>query len=133
MDVNHRIEVRDVFSAAHHLRGVEGPCARNHGHNWRIRVAVEAEALDSNGMVVDILALASRLRTILDQWEHRDLNEIPPFDAERNPTAENVALTIAEALRDDLPRPAGDAPLRLVEVRVGEIDSATAVCRIQVP
>ena len=118
----YRVQVTDRFSAAHHLRGVEGPCARVHGHNWKVRVTVCAGGLDEAHMAVDFLPLRDGLRELLDRWEHRDLNRIPPFDEARNPTAESVALTIAERLSGALAGTLGAAGARIEEVVIWETD-----------
>ncbi len=125
MRFKHRAQVSDLFAAAHTLRGTGGPCARNHGHNWRVTVVVEADELDEHGMVVDFLALKAGLRRILDRYEHRDLNEIEPFDAALNPTAENVARTIAQALCEQ-----EELPGRLVEVHLAEAEGMEVSVRI---
>ncbi len=125
MRFRHRASVSDCFAAAHTLRDTDGPCSRNHGHNWKVSVVVEAAELDSQGMVIDFIALRRLLRGILDGYEHRDLNQIPPFDGTRNPTAENIALTIAEQLLEtDELRP------ELVEVRLAEMDGMEVAVRI---
>lgn len=125
MTFKYRAQVTDGFAAAHSLRGSAGLCARNHGHNWGVTVVVEADALDDRGMVVDFLDLQTELRQILDRYEHQDLNEIPPFDRERNPTAENVAREIAMLLAPKIGPQA-----RLVEVQLSETSNMTVVCRI---
>ncbi len=63
-------------------------CSRLHGHNWIITVYCRAEELDENGMVVDF----SKIKEIVAQLDHADLNELLPF----NPTAENIARWIVE-------------------------------------
>ena len=46
----YKLSVTDSFSAAHRLCGYEGACSNLHGHNWTVRVALEAERLDNIGM-----------------------------------------------------------------------------------
>ena len=126
MRYRYRAQVSDQFSAAHRLHGDCGPCSRNHGHNWRVCAVVEAEELDERGMVIDFLVLQAALRRVLDRYEHQDLNELSPFDAQVNPSAENVARLIAEQLLELL---AGKAA-RLVEVQLAETDEMAVTCRI---
>jgi 6-pyruvoyltetrahydropterin/6-carboxytetrahydropterin synthase len=53
--------------------------------------------LDANGVVVDFDNLTSAVeRLVLDQWDHRDLNDV--LD---NPTAERLAHHAWELLADD--------------------------------
>ncbi|RMG94363.1 MAG: 6-carboxytetrahydropterin synthase QueD [Deltaproteobacteria bacterium] len=91
------VSVRIEFSGAHQLHGYDGPCARMHGHNWVVEADVAASALDEIGMAVDFRALRGAMTEIASRFEHRVLNEVPPF-TERNPTAENVARHFHEEI-----------------------------------
>ncbi len=79
-----------VFSAAHQIRMHGGKCERLHGHNWRVRVYACASALDRIGMVVDFADLQVIVSELCARFDHRNVNEIPPF-TEVNTTAENLA------------------------------------------
>jgi 6-pyruvoyltetrahydropterin/6-carboxytetrahydropterin synthase len=79
-----------VFSAAHQIRLHGGKCERLHGHNWRIRVFVRAGLLNKIGMVIDFADLQRLVTEIGSRFDHRNVNEIPPFD-EWNTTAELIA------------------------------------------
>ena len=91
-----------VFSASHQLRGYKGRCERLHGHNWRVRVQVEASELDELGMVIDFHELDSILEEIIAPFEHRHLNDVAPFQ-DINPSSENLARIIGEGVQDRLP------------------------------
>lgn len=86
----YEIEVRAAFEAAHFIRGYNGKCARLHGHNWEVIAVVRGEKLDSLGMLIDFRVLKAELKKVLDEFDHRFLNELEIFTAE-NPTAENLA------------------------------------------
>lgn len=109
------------FSAAHAIRGHRGGCQNLHGHNYRVRVHVSANQLDSLGMVVDFSDLKLLLEKILGRFDHAVINELPPFD-ERNTTAELLAQFVAEEVARNLP------PGRwLRRVEVWETDASCAV------
>jgi 6-pyruvoyltetrahydropterin/6-carboxytetrahydropterin synthase len=106
--------VDDRFCAAHQLRRPDGSMEPLHGHNWRVVVTFRAAELDALGVVVDFVALRRELEQVLAALHNRNLNELPAF-AVRNPSAENVALHIAESLsRTSVWR--GSAVLRCVDV-----------------
>lgn len=76
-----------TFAAAHAIRGHTRGCQNLHGHNYRVRVHLQAARLDELGMVLDFADLKAMMQEILGPFDHRVINEIPPFD-ERNTTAE---------------------------------------------
>jgi 6-pyruvoyltetrahydropterin/6-carboxytetrahydropterin synthase len=78
------------FAAAHAIRGHTGGCENLHGHNYRVRVHLRSPRLDRLGMVLDFADLKAILQEVLGPFDHRVLNEVPPFD-QRNTTAELLA------------------------------------------
>src|SRR5258708_8769645 len=88
------ISTETVVAAAHRLRYTTGEGERLHGHNWRIRAVVRAEALDGTGWVLDFNHVAAVLRALVEPYEHAFLNDVPPFD-DLNPTAENLPPVVA--------------------------------------
>lgn len=98
----YRINVRRHFDAAHGLRGYAGKCENLHGHRWEVVACVEAEALDSCGLACDFTLLKRELDAVLARFDHYNLNETPPFD-HINPSSENIARVVYEALRERLP------------------------------
>ena len=78
------------FAAAHLLRDYEGVCNRLHGHNWKVEVLVTTTQLDHVGMGVDFKVIKDATRKLIGTLDHRNLNDIPPFD-KINPTAENIS------------------------------------------
>jgi 6-pyruvoyl-tetrahydropterin synthase len=79
---------------------------------------VEATALDSIGVVMDFHELQRLLDEIIKPFHNSHLNDAVAFKA-RNPSAENVALHVAEALR--LP-----AKVKLMEVEAWETPDCRA-------
>ena len=95
----YELTVESDFSAAHLMRGHPGACARLHGHNYRVLVSVEGENLDATGMLVDFAELKAVFEGILGELDHRNLNEIPPFD-EINPSSEHLARYVYGRMTD---------------------------------
>ena len=93
----YEIEVRAAFEAAHFIEGYAGKCALLHGHNWEVVAVVRGEKLDALGMLIDFKILKAELKKVLDEFDHRFLNELEPF-AQENPTAENLARKVFERL-----------------------------------
>lgn len=91
----YEIAVKSQFSAAHTLEGHPGRCSRLHGHTWVVELVFRAERPADGGMVADFEDARRVLEQAIDPFDHRYLNEVPPFDAEP-PTAENVARVVYE-------------------------------------
>jgi 6-pyruvoyltetrahydropterin/6-carboxytetrahydropterin synthase len=117
------LTVKDHFDAAHALVGYPGQCRNLHGHTWDVEVSVSGTQLDDVGIVYDFQDLKAKLHAILDSYDHKYLNEVPPFDS-MNATAENLARVVYERIEAQLP-----AGIRLVEVAVWESPIARLVYR----
>jgi 6-pyruvoyltetrahydropterin/6-carboxytetrahydropterin synthase len=117
----YKLNVTAAFSAAHRLDGYPGACKRLHGHNWKVRIGVVCEELDSIGMAVDFKALRELLNGLLDEMDHQYLNELPAF-ANCNPTSEHIARYIYEQMRGRLPNGA-----QMTEVEIAESDNSSVV------
>jgi len=100
--VSFDISVSASFSAAHAIKGMVGSCEKLHGHNWRVDVRLEGDRLDNQGMVLDFKEGKRILAEALEPFDHAYLNEVPPFDG-LNPSSENLARVIAEAVAKRLP------------------------------
>jgi 6-pyruvoyltetrahydropterin/6-carboxytetrahydropterin synthase len=93
----YEIKIKTDFAAAHCLREVGGKCESLHGHNFTVEVAIESEALDELGMVIDFRILKTKTQAVLQALDHRYLNELPLFKG-KNPSSENLASYIFEEL-----------------------------------
>ncbi len=107
------------FAAAHQLHGYDGPCARLHGHNWKVEVEAECRDLNDIGISIDFKDLKTATRELTEALDHRNLNEIPPFDRE-NPTAENIAAWLYRELGAKL----NDGRVRVRSVTLWETERA---------
>lgn len=95
------IFTRTHFSSGHHLRNYPGNCEKPHGHNWKVEVTVRASELDELGMGIDFKNLKKAVNVIMEELDHRDLNEHPAFQ-DKNPSSENLARYIFEQLKTTL-------------------------------
>ena len=116
------------FSAAHAIRGHTRGCQNLHGHNYRVRVHLTAERLDGLGMVLDFADLKAIMAEVIGPFDHRVLNEIPPFDV-RNTTAELIAQYVCEEVSRRLGSGAGGEGrgVRVAQVDVWETDTSCAI------
>jgi len=117
----YEISVRASFSSAHNLRSYKGKCERLHGHNWQVEVYLRGENLDEEGMLMDFKKLKMLLKQVLEELDHRYINEIPPFD-KLNPTSENIAKYIYDKLSAKVDKEG----VKLYRVDVWETESSRA-------
>jgi 6-pyruvoyltetrahydropterin/6-carboxytetrahydropterin synthase len=115
-----------VFSAAHQIRLHPGKCERLHGHNWRVRVHARSSDLNRLGMVVDFADLQRIVADLCARFDHRNVNEVAPFD-EVNTTAENLARFFYDEANRRLEGEAGR--VRVSKVEVWENEGSLAVYR----
>ena len=116
------IFIHTHFSGAHHLREYPGNCEHLHGHNWKIKVTVRATKLDKLGMGIDFKILKQIVNGQVDALDHRDLNAHPAFQ-NINPSSENIAMFLFNALREPL---TGDH-YHLYSVEVRETDTSGVI------
>jgi 6-pyruvoyltetrahydropterin/6-carboxytetrahydropterin synthase len=95
------VNVERHFDAAHYLRGYQGKCENLHGHRYRVAVRLKAASNDNAGMAYDFTLLKKELERVLEKYDHRCLNEVPPFDS-INTSAENIARTIFGEMKKEL-------------------------------
>ena len=100
-DSMYEITVESHFSAAHRLLNYCGPCENLHGHNWLVRVTVRTDTLDKAGIGIDFKILKTHLKTLLEEFDHKDLNAVLAI-AQINPSSENMARYIFERLEGAL-------------------------------
>jgi 6-pyruvoyltetrahydropterin/6-carboxytetrahydropterin synthase len=119
------VSVEQTFAAGHALRNYKGSCEDVHGHNFRVRVTVAGEQLDSTGLLVDFLELKGLIDEVIAYLDHKFINDLPPFD-KINPSAENLAKyfydRVGQGMKDDV-------PVLISEVCVWETDTSSAVYR----
>jgi 6-pyruvoyltetrahydropterin/6-carboxytetrahydropterin synthase len=111
----YEITVEAVFSASHQLESAEGGTETLHGHNFRVEATVGARELDRLGLVMDFQELEALLEEVLTPYDHRHLNDLPPFDR-LSPSTENLAKLFFIKIQERLTSPR----VELRSVRVWE-------------
>jgi 6-pyruvoyltetrahydropterin/6-carboxytetrahydropterin synthase len=110
------------FSSAHQLRGYKGKCENLHGHNYKIEIYARGRELDNIGLLVDFGELKEAADEVVAYLDHRNINELPPFDEELNPSAENLARYILERVASRV----GDERVSVYKVRCFETPTSVA-------
>jgi 6-pyruvoyltetrahydropterin/6-carboxytetrahydropterin synthase len=87
-----RLGITEYIDCAHFLPG-HAKCGQIHGHTYKVEVIIEGE--NSSGMVVDFNDLKSQTRTVLQQYDHRNWNDVLEF-----PSVENICELLSRQLRD---------------------------------
>lgn len=116
------IYIKTHFSGGHHLRNYPGNCENPHGHNWKIKVTVRASQLDQIGIGIDFKELKKQVNAVLDQLDHRNLNDLPMFH-HINPSSEHIAMFLFGQLKKTL----HTERYQLHAVEVGETDSSGVI------
>src|SRR6266436_2975063 len=100
------------FSASHRLHSpqlseeenwrVFGKCnnPHGHGHNYVVEVSMSGNIDPATGMVANLADLDAFVeRQVLEEFDHKSLNEDVPALREKVPTTENLCIEIFERLK----------------------------------
>ena len=136
------LTIRTHFAAAHRLarpelsqsenEAIYGKCARphGHGHNYLLDVTVRGPIDPRTGMVCDLAELQRLLDDlVVEPFDHTFLNKDVAHFATCVPTAENIALHIADLLR----APTAATGARLHKVRLQESPNNAAEVFAETP
>lgn len=115
----YEVTIIKSFSAAHMLTAIGGKCEELHGHNFKVEVTVAAQDLNSSGILVDFRDVKKWLQEILDNLDHKHLNEFPSF-AGKNPSSENIAKYIYQKMK----LKAWQVEIKVARVKVWESENA---------
>ena len=122
------VSAEQTFAAGHALRGYQGKCENVHGHNYRVRVTLAGEQLNSIGLLVDFVDMKRLMKEIIEYLDHKFINDLPPFD-KVNPTAENMAQWFCEQFQKGLDDGLAQVPARVKEVVIWETEKNIATYR----
>ena len=94
------VTVRDHMMVAHSFRGeVFGPAQRLHGATFVVDATFRGEALDGDGILIDIGRATEVLKAVVGELSYRNLDEEPAF-AGTNTTTEVLARHVADRLAE---------------------------------
>ena len=122
----YEVTVEREFSSGHFLRNYRGKCENPHGHNYKVEIYARGDELNNIGLLIDFGDLKSAADEIVRYLDHRNLNELPPFDEELNPSAENLARYFLEYLNGRV----GDERVNVYKVRCFETPTSVATYQI---
>lgn len=136
------LSLRTHFAAAHRLareelsqaenEAIYGKCARvhGHGHNYLLEVTVRGVIDARTGMVCDLAAVQQLVQDlVVERFDHTFLNKDVAYFASCVPTAENIALHIADLLNG----PIAALGARLHKVRLQESPNNAAEVFAETP
>jgi 6-pyruvoyltetrahydropterin/6-carboxytetrahydropterin synthase len=106
---------REHFNAAHRLHNplwneeknkiIFGKCNNPsyHGHNYEMEVKVTGKPAADTGFVIDLKLLSDIIKdSVIEKFDHKNLNlDVKDF-LDVNPTAENIVMVIYNILRDKI-------------------------------
>lgn len=119
----YEIALEGSFSAAHALRLYDSSMEPRHGHDFKVRVVLGADTLDTIGVVADFEELKPVLTRTLSAYNGKDLNQHPDFhQPDWNPSTENIARRIYGHLGREL----AHSRAKLRSVTVWETPDASA-------
>ena len=120
------LKILTHFAAAHQLKMVAEKCENLHGHNWNIEVCIQGKSLNEAGVLIDFGELKTHINEIIAGLDHKFLNDLTCF-ADGNPSSENIAFYIANALQEQLKTvPDIDPNLKVKSVSAWETKAACA-------
>jgi 6-pyruvoyltetrahydropterin/6-carboxytetrahydropterin synthase len=100
--MNVELRKKFQFEAAHSLPHLPEThkCRRLHGHSFEVEIAVAGPCDAKLGWLMDYGEMAAAFEPLLDQLDHRHLNEVAGLE---NPTSEHIAAWIWQRLKPRLP------------------------------
>jgi len=93
------LAVSDHVMIAHSFVGeIFGPAQRVHGATYAVEIELRRKELDADGLVCDIGKALETLKSVLAEFNYRNLDELAAFKA-RNTTTEFLAGEIFRRLK----------------------------------
>lgn len=107
---------RDDWSPEENQRAF-GNCTSpyGHGHNYVLDVTITGELDERTGMVMNMSELKGVVGEVLEEFDHKHLNEDTPYFKAQLPTTENIVRVLWRLIAPRLPAAARLTHLRLYE------------------
>ncbi|MGA9531930.1 MAG: 6-carboxytetrahydropterin synthase [Anaerolineales bacterium] len=123
------ISLQRDFQSEHFLIGGDwGPENELHAHTYRAILILRGDTLNEHGYLVDLVDVQDQLDNLIDAFEGRVLNNLPPFN-NLNPSLEHFARIMARRLASQL-----DAPNVIqIEIQLWENELAWASFQCDLP
>lgn len=128
---------KEHFNAAHRLNNPNWSAEKNekvfgkcnnpnfHGHNYELIVKVTGDIDPDTGYVMDMKVLSDLIKeSVLDRFDHKNLNLDTQEFAKLNPTAENIAIVIFDLLRGKIDS-SKDLKIKLYETERNYVEYPT--------
>lgn len=106
---------KEHFNAAHRLHNSQWSDEKNqeifgkcnnpnfHGHNYELLVKVTGNIDSETGYVIDMKVLSDIIKkSVLDRFDHKNLNLDTEEFKNKIPTAENIAVVVWNILREEI-------------------------------
>lgn len=104
-------------------RRVFGKSINYHGHNYLLEVSITGKVDKETGMIINIDRLKKIVGRIIDEFDHKNLNEDIPYFKKIQPTVENISKVLFNLIKENLPE-----GLLLYKIRLYESDDVWADC-----
>jgi 6-pyruvoyltetrahydropterin/6-carboxytetrahydropterin synthase len=98
METAMRLGIIDHVDCAHFLPD-HPKCGRLHGHTYKVEVIIEGDK-GADGMILDFDRMKTDVRAVLDDYDHRSLNEFLDY-----PSVENICELLRGRLGERLDFP----------------------------
>jgi 6-pyruvoyltetrahydropterin/6-carboxytetrahydropterin synthase len=87
-----------------------------HGHNYTLDVTIKGIPDPVTGMIMNMVDLKAIVGAVLEEFDHKHLNEDTPYFKQRIPTTENIVRVLWGLIAPRIPAGVALARLRLYEM-----------------
>lgn len=91
-----------------------------HGHNFKLEVTVSGEIDEQTGMVINLFDLKAILNNVLENWDHKFLNDDIEVFKTLIPTPENITRVLWGEIEEELNK--RDTDCTLYKIRLFETE-----------